>query len=106
MESFKPESYVLYKGWQRMSVEQYEELQQKYKTAKCYYYHWRDKVIDLARIIYPENSQFCKWALSTLPVILHIGYDLIKEQVEYEYETQQLIKLYHKLKLEKWKIKP
>lgn len=95
------ESYILYKGYQRMSVSHYEKLQQDYKTAKCYYYHWRSKVVRLSRIVYPD-SQLGFWTLLNLPLLLHIGYDLIKERVEYDYETKNLIKLYKELKFQKY----
>jgi hypothetical protein len=98
------ECYVLYKGYKQMPYSQYEELEKEYKTAKCYYYHWRDKVIDLSRLIYFDLKWYA-WAIINLPMIIHVGYDLINERIEYEYETKQLIELYHKLKLQKWNIK-
>jgi len=98
-------SYVLYQGTHKISVKCYEELQRKHKTAACYYHHWCRKVLELSRIVYPD-SKWGYWAYFNLPFKIFIGYDLVKEQVEYEYETKELIKLYHKLKLKKWNIKP
>ena len=95
------ESYILYKGYLRMSDEQYEKLQQDYKTAKCYYYHWRDKVVRSSRIVY-DDSKWVLWMVLNLPMILHIGRDLTSEKLEYENETKNLIKFYKELKFQKY----
>lgn len=86
-----------------MSVKNYEKLQQEHKTAACYYHHWRRKVFKLSRVVYPD-FKWAYWAYLNLPFDLFIGIDLIKDIVEYEIKTKELIKLYHKLKLQKYGI--
>ena len=70
------------------------------KTAKCYYAHWKKKVFNLSKIVYPNEKEWMIWLIyySKFSDFLIIDVIPTRAIAQYKFETEMLIKEYHLLK--------